>query len=196
MATGTVPLTIGGSYQGYASVVTVPSSLMFGALSTPGSINSLIQQYLGRLTDGITNDTVNFQDYDLGNGQDYIQPAAASVLGANSYELISNTDSTGGTTATSGGSYSGITVTTGNTDLLVQVPGDITLTGASSTKHVVFGAKSNVDYSVTDPTAGTMSMAGGANSVTLYNTSTVGHHQSVRRGHRLRHDVRRRHRQG
>ena len=169
MAGGTVPLTIGGSFNGQQSVVTVPSSLMFGALSTPGSINSLIQQYLGNLTNSIRGGEINFQNYDLANNENYLTDA--TVGGANTIVLFSDTDSTGGTLAGSG-SWPDETVGAAVTDLAVQVPGNVTLTGGQGLKHVVFGASSNVNYSVTDPTAGSMSLAGGANSISFYSTDT------------------------
>lgn len=166
----TVSLTIGGAFNGLTGVVTVPSSLLFGATSVASSLNSQIQSYLGGISGLLTTGGINFQNNDLATSVSGTQ--AATVSGAGSFEEFTNVSPTsvGGTTAGSG-SYSA-SITAGVTDLVVQTPGNVTLTGgAPDASTIVFGANSNVNYSVTNPVAGTIYLAGGANSVTLFSTT-------------------------
>lgn len=161
---GTVPLTIGGGYNGVSGTVTIPSSLLFGSPTAPGSINNLIQSYLGTVSNAATAGHT-FINSDLAAGSTY------SVAGSGlTYENFTNLDSVGTSTAGSG-SYAA-TVGAGVTDVTVQVPGSVSLTGVSSTTTLTFGANSNVNYSVVDPDAGTVYLAGGANSVTFNALST------------------------
>ncbi len=156
--------TIAGN--GYPGLVTIHSSLSFGALSTPGSVNSLIQSYLNDIGAALGSGTDSFENYNPQINQTHVVPGTGSGF----VEQISNLDSAGGSTSGSG-SYPALTVQGGVSDLLLQAPGNMTVTGASSTTNVVIDALTNADYSVTDAAAGTMYLAGGANSVTLYNTS-------------------------
>ncbi len=158
----TVALTIGGAFNGVTGVVSVPSSLLFGSLSDTTSLNSQIQAYLGGLTDGLTAGTLNFQNNDLAGGPGTISPGS----GSSSFEEFTNTNNAG-VTAAGSGSYAA-SVTAGVTDLVVQTPGNVTLAGVASTSTVVFGADSNVNYSVTTTVPGTMYLAGGANSISLF----------------------------
>jgi hypothetical protein len=161
---GTVPLTVGGGYNGVSGAVTIPSSLLFGT-TTGGSINDAIQTYLGTVSNAVTKGNT-FINSDLAGVSTYSVAGAGRIT----YETFTNMDSTGASAA-GAGSYDA-TVAAGVTDLTVQVPGDVTLTGVSSTSVATFGAQSNVNYSVTDPTAGTMLLAGGNDSITFYATST------------------------
>jgi hypothetical protein len=164
---GTVALTIGGAPSGHTGVVTVPSSLLFGQLSDSTSLNSLLHTYLDGLTSGFDAGTANFENNNLAAGG-VLDVVAATVPGGPSFEEFTNV-SLGGSVAGSG-SYTA-SVTAGITDLAVQVPGNVTLTGVGATTKAVFGASSNVDYSVTNAAAGSIYLAGGANSVTLFTTT-------------------------
>jgi hypothetical protein len=164
---GNVQLTIGGATGTNTGVISIPSALSFGALTTSGSLNELIQAYLGTLSQGFNSGEYDYESRD-GNGQNKVIPGTASTV-SGTFEQYVSVDSAGGA-ASGTGSYSS-TVTSGVTDLLVELPGSVTLAGSSSTTSVLFGQNSDVTYSVTDAAAGTMFLAGGADSVTLYNTS-------------------------
>lgn len=163
---GTVPLTIGGGSfnNGGIGTVTIPSSLLFGQSTASGSINGMLQSYLNGLETSFGG-TVTYQNTNLAGNDTFYAPATSP--GGGRYEQFTNMDSTGASTGT--GSYSA-TVAAGITDLAVQVPGNVTLAGVPTTTNLIFGADSNVDYTVTNPTAGTMYLAGGADSVTLYSS--------------------------
>lgn len=157
-------ITIAGT--GHPGLVTIHSSLSFGALSTPGSVNSMIQSYLNGLATGLNGGTYNFENYDAVNKQNYVVPGT----GAGYVEQITNIDSTGSSTSSVPGTYANLTVPGAVTDLLLQAPGNMTVAGDSNATNVVIDAFTNADYSVTDAAAGTMYLAGGSNSVTMYNT--------------------------
>jgi len=163
---GVASLTVGGAFNGHTGVVTIPSSLLFGQPSAAGSLNGVIQSYLMGITNGLAGGTYDFTNTDLASTPQGNFTSAASVSASGSFQEFTNTDSAGGTLAGSG-SYPGVVVAPGVTDLLVQTPGNVTLTGVASTTTATFGADSNVDYTVIDPDAGTIYLAGGADSVTL-----------------------------
>lgn len=165
---GTIPITCGGAFNGHTGVVTIPSSLLFGFASTAGSINSLLQTYLGDVSKGLVTGLDNFENNDLVGGPNFI--AAGTPGGGATFEEFTNTDSVGGTLA-GGGNYPNASVTAGVSDLVVQTPGNVTLAGVGTTTKAVFGANSNVNYSVTNPAAGEIDLLGGANSITLYSTT-------------------------
>lgn len=163
---GTVPLTIGGAWNGQTGVVSVPSALLFGAKTDTASLNGLLQSYLNGITTGILGSTVNFDNNDLASGTTATH--AASIGGAPTAELFSNIDSTGASAA--GSNYSA-SVLAGVTDIAVQAPGNVSLTGVGATTKALFGQNSNVNYSVTNAAAGSIYLLGGADSVTLFNTT-------------------------
>jgi hypothetical protein len=165
---GNASLTIGGAFNGATGTVTVPTSLLFGEPSIPGSLNAQIQAYLGGITSGVANGTYNFQNSDLAGNTGTI--VGATVSGpAGTFEEFTDVSPTG-VSATGSGNYTA-SITAGVTDLTVQTPGNVTLTGgAPDATTLLFGANSSVDYSVTNPVAGTMYLAGGNNSVTLFST--------------------------
>ena len=172
---GTV-LTIGGAFNGLTGVVSVPSSLLFGSLSDTTSLNSQIQAYLGGITNAIATGGITFQNNNLAGNTDATQ--AATVAGAGSFEEFTNVSPTG-VSAAGGGNYTA-SVTAGVTDLVVQTPGNVTLTGAPTTSTVVFGANSNVNYSVDATTLpGTMYLAGGANSISLFSSGSDLNAQTI-----------------
>ena len=158
-------ITIAGT--GHPGLVTIHSSLTFGALSTAGSVNSMIQTYLNGLATGLNGGTYNFENFDAVNNQTYVVPGT----GPGYVEQITNIDSTGSSTSTVPGTYTNLSIQGSVTDLLLQAAGKMTVAGNSSTTNVVIDAFTSADYSVTDAAAGTMYLAGGANSVTLYNTT-------------------------
>jgi hypothetical protein len=172
-------LTIGGAFNGATGIVSVPSSLLFGQASVGGTLNAQIQAYLGTITDGLANGTVDFQNSDLAAGTGGI--LAGSVGGGGSFEEFTNVtaDSTGASSAGSG-SYPGEVVTNGVTSLVVQTPGNVTLTGVATTTNAIFGADSNVNYTVSaDTTPGTIYLAGGANSISLLSAGTDVNQESI-----------------
>lgn len=164
---GNVQLTIGGATGTHTGVISIPSALSFGALTTSGSLNELIQAYLGTLSQGFTDGSYNYESRDGNSGNAVVAGTASTITGT--YEQYVGVDSTGGA-ATGTGSYAG-TVTGGATNVVVELPGTVSLVGSSSSTDLLFGQNSNVIYSVTDAAAGTMFLAGGADSVTFYNTT-------------------------
>jgi hypothetical protein len=165
---GTVPLTIGGAFNGHTGVVTVPSSLLFGALSTSGSVNSLLQAYLGGITNAVTVGGMAFENQDIAAG---LHTVVAGTLGGGQFEEFTNVNPAGGASAAGSVNYPGLSVTGGTTDLVVMAPGNETLTGVGSTTKAMFGAGSNVNYSVLSAAPGVIDLLGGANSVSLYDTT-------------------------
>ncbi|MDR3505353.1 MAG: hypothetical protein P4L52_03820 [Acidocella sp.] len=152
-------LTIGGAFNSQAGIVSVPSGFS-GDTSTSGSLNQLLQNYLVSLTTSIQGGTYGFENNDIAGGTNF-SSVPSSVSG--SFEEFTNTDSVGGVTGTSvNGAY---TVSTGVTDVLVQAPGDVTLTGNGTTKFALFGANSNVTYSQTTGGSASIVAAGGNNSI-------------------------------
>ncbi|HYP64193.1 MAG TPA: hypothetical protein VEQ16_09905, partial [Acidocella sp.] len=162
---GTGDVTFGGSGY-FPGMVTISASSLFGSLGS-SSVNDLIKTFLTNVTDGVTTSGINFANWDL--------PASAvlageSVTGSTTNRVDQYADMTtgGGTTS---GSAAPATVGSSSQDVLMQFSGNVTLAGNSGTQTLVIGDSTNADYTVTDAAAGTMFLAGGANSVTLYNTS-------------------------
>lgn len=175
---GTAILTVGGAFDGQTGVLSVPSAL-------PSSINSLLQTYLDGVTGSVTGGTASFVNYNAVTG------LALSVTGSGSnvFEEITNIDSTG---ASSSGAPAGVvSVASGVTDLLVQYPGSITVDGSASTSTAIFGAGSNVTYSLSGALSnGTGSIfAGGGNDLiadyganSSYNITSSGNDTVVANG--------------
>jgi hypothetical protein len=148
---GTAMLTVGGAFDGHTGVLSVPSSLS-------SSTNSILQTYLDGLSGSVTGGSATFENDDVAAG--VVDSVAGS--GTNFFEEITNTDSVG---ATTGGSAAGVvSVTAGVTNLVAQDPGSVTVAGVSSTLFALFGANSNVAYSV-DGGAGSIFAAGGNDSI-------------------------------
>ena len=160
-------LTIGGAFNGTTGIVSVPSAFV-GAVSTPGSINHLLQDYLNNITGGVTTGAVSFQNNDIMGGQNF----SVSGSGATGFEEFTNTDSVGATIpgSMSGGAY---TVSPNVNYLAVEAPGDFSLTGAASTAFALFGANSNVNYSVSNAGPSSIYAAGGIDTVTLRDDGSV-----------------------
>ncbi|MBB5373893.1 beta strand repeat-containing protein [Acidocella aromatica] len=152
-------LTIGGAFNSQAGIVSVPSSFL-GTTSTSGSLNELLQNYLVSLTTSIQGGAYGFENNDIAGGSDF-SSVPSSVAG--SFEEFTNTDSTGSVT---GGTVSGAyTVGSGITDVMVQAPGNVTLTGNGTTKFALFGADSNVTYNQSTGGSASIVAAGGNNSI-------------------------------
>ena len=160
-------LTIGGAFNGTTGIVSVPSAFV-GAVSTPGSINNLLQDYLNNLTGGVTTGAVSFENNDVMGGLNLTVPGTGST----GFEEFTNTDSVGAVTSgsISGGAY---TVSPNVNYLAVEAPGTFSLGGAASTSFALFGANSNVNYSVSNAGPSSIYAAGGTDTVTLRDDGSV-----------------------
>jgi hypothetical protein len=162
----TTNLTIAGGNSTQSGIVPVPSNL-------PTSFNTTLQSYLNTLSTSIAGGDITFINNNIAGTSVYSITGSSSVGGV---EELTNTDSTG---AVSPGSVSGAFTTNGGVStLIVQAPGDETVTGNGNTSVATFGVDSNVDYS--DENGGTSAApdsvfaAGGANQITLYSTTNTG----------------------
>ena len=160
----TTQLTVGGGFNGHTGLLTVPSSLLFGSATDSTSFNGILQTYLGTIYQGLVSGANDFQNNDLASPAGGIVVAGTPGGGAK-FEDFTNVSS-GSISAAAGGTYNA-SVTSGTTDVLVQIPGDVTLTGVGTTTKAVFGLGSNVNYSVVNPGAGVIDLLGGADSITL-----------------------------
>ncbi|MGO9817762.1 MAG: beta strand repeat-containing protein [Acidocella sp.] len=154
-------LTIGGGFNSQTGIVSVPSSFP-GSTSTSGSFNQILQNYFVSLSASLQGGTYAFENNDIVGGSDFFTvPASASGF----FEEFTNTDSNGSVT---GGSVSGAyTVATDVTDLVVQAPGNVTLTGNGTTRYALFGANSNVTYDQTTGGSAAIAAAGGKNAINV-----------------------------
>lgn len=156
---GSSILTVGGAFDGHSGVLSIPSSL-------PTAVNSLLQTYLDGVTGSITGGTASFMNYNAVTGTS----VSVGGSGTNFYEEITNIDSVG---ASTGGSVSSVVgVTAGVTDLVVQVPGYVSVSGVSTTDFALFGAASNVSYSVSGG-AGSIIAAGGDDSISIGGSGAI-----------------------
>lgn len=152
-------LTVNGANNGANGILSVPSSL-------PSDINSLLQGYLNGLSSSISAGTANWVNYNAvlgtpvnGGGESETPP---------NIEEITNVNDDGSTVS---GSASGIvSVYSGATDLIVQVPGAVSIQGTDSTSFALFGANSDVSYSISGG-AGSIYAAGGSNYIFVTNTA-------------------------
>src|SRR5271165_1635298 len=69
MAAGAT-LTIGGAFNSHSGIVSIPSSF-FGDSSTSGSLNQLLENYLGSLSNSIQGGTYSFENNDIAGGRDF-----------------------------------------------------------------------------------------------------------------------------
>jgi len=157
-------LTIGGGFNSQQGILPVPSNM-----ST--SLNTLLQQYLDGVSSSVVGGFLSFENYDVETGADF----KSTVTGAG-LEVFTNTDSVGSISSSSlSGSYS---VSAAATSVVVQAPGNTTLSGNGQTSTAIFGAASNVNY--TDTNGGTPSAAdsiyaaGGSDSITTFSTTNAG----------------------
>jgi len=158
-------LTIGGGFNGTSGVVSVPSSFA-GSSTVSGTINYLLQGYLDFIASGIGSAGGGFENNDITAGENYTVGSSTGV-----FEEFTNTDTLGTVT---GGSVSGAyTVNPNATYVAVQAPGTETLTGAPGTTFALFGANSNVTYSVSNGVHSSIFAAGGTDSIALLDDGTV-----------------------
>ncbi|MDE1906697.1 MAG: hypothetical protein KGH75_09655 [Rhodospirillales bacterium] len=151
---GTSYLTVsgGGTSNIHSGILSVPSSL-------GTTVNSLLQTYLDGVSASVNAGSAGFENYNAVNG------AIASIGGSgiNYLEEITNTDSVGNTV--SGAPFGGVvTVNPAATTLVVQAPGNLSISGSSVTGVALFGSGSNVAYSV-DGGSGSIFAAGGNDSI-------------------------------
>ena len=192
-------LTIGGAFNSHSGIVSIPSSF-FGDTSTSGSLNQLLENYLGSLSNSIQGGTYSFENNDIAGGSDFKKTERHSSgehqdndggrdhkkterhgsdehhdndggrdfkkierHASGFFEEFTNTDQNGKVTGSSvSGAYR---VSPGVTDLVVQAPGDVTLTGNGTTKFALFGADSNVTYNQTGGGSSSIFAAGGSDSI-------------------------------
>ena len=198
MAAGAT-LTIGGAFNSHSGIVSIPSSFP-GNVSTTGSLNNLLENYLVSLSDSIQGGTYSFENNDIAGGRGFnkterhasgedndhaggrdFKKTERHASGEDNdhaggrdftkierhasgfFEEFTNTDQNGKVTGSSvSGAYK---VSTGVTDLVVQAPGDVTLTGNGTTKFALFGADSNVTYNQTGGGSSSIFAAGGSDSI-------------------------------
>jgi hypothetical protein len=148
-------LTVIGGHSGatLTGLVSVPSLLT--------DYNSALQLALTAASDFVTLGGGNLVNVDVAGGTTFT--TSPSVPGTTLLE-ITNTDSLGAVTSGSiSGSY---TISESVSGLIVEAPGSETITGNASTSIALFGANSNVDYSVLLG-SGSIFAAGGADSVSI-----------------------------
>ncbi|MDE1895618.1 MAG: hypothetical protein KGH91_00945 [Rhodospirillales bacterium] len=161
---GTSYLTVSGSGTTniHSGVLSIPSSL-------GTTVNSLLQTYLDGVSTSVTAGIAGFENYNAVTGI----PVSVSGSGTNFLEEITNTDSVG---ASSGGSASGVvSVAAGVTDLVVQVPGIVSVDGVGSTTTAILGASSNVTYSIGGSVSngtGSIFAAGGKDLIADYGSNS------------------------
>jgi len=172
-------LTIGGAFNSHSGIVSVPSSFS-GNVSTAGSLNHLLENYLVSLNDSIQGGAYSFENNDIAGGRGFKKTERHASGEDNDhaggrdfkkierhasgfFEEFTNTNQNGKVTGSSvSGAYK---VSTGVTDLVVQAPGDVTLTGNGTTKFALFGADSNVTYNQTGGGSSSIFAAGGSDSI-------------------------------
>jgi hypothetical protein len=133
-------------------LVTVPSTL-------PSDINSALQMVLTTANSAITAGTLGLTNIDLATNTTFATTILGGVL------EYTNTDSLGAVGA--GGITTGaFTVGAGIDALVVQAPDDFSITGNGTTSIALFGANSNVAYSVLTG-SGSIFAAGGADSINI-----------------------------
>lgn len=153
----------GGASPAESGFVSVASAL-------PSDVSALLQKYLINAADSIFGGK---QSYIYNNVADGLVQTSVVAGSANNYELISNMNVVGNSVSGSG-SYN-VTVPSSVTQLAVQAPGNLTITGSSNTTFALFGATSNVDYNVAGGT-GSIFAAGGNDNISV---SGAGGQQSV-----------------
>ena len=150
-------VTVGGGFNGQSGVLSVPSNL-------PAAVNTLLQDYLNGISAAVTSGVSGFINDDVAANEIF------TIAGGTALETITDTDSTGASVAGSG--FYNVTVAANVANLVVEVPGDSTVTGNSSIVSAIFGSTSNVNYSVTDG-QGSIFAAGGDNSITASGDSNL-----------------------
>jgi hypothetical protein len=142
--------------------------------TTTSGVGAALQSYLNTISASIMGGEASVINDDVATGTTYYPYNGTTSV---TFEEFTNTDTTGSASSSVvSGSY---TVASGVTDLEVQAPGDETLVGTGSTTMAMFGASSNVNYTVTNPTAGYIYAGGGADSITLYSSGTTQNAESI-----------------
>lgn len=141
----------GGNTQ--TSYVSVQSSL-------PSDVNGLLQSYLTNITNNIWDGKQSYIYNNVANKE--VVSGVGTDSASGTFESITNVDSHGNSVAGSG-SYV-VSIPSAVTQLVVQAPGNETVTGSSATTFALFGAQSNVDYSVSGG-AGSIFAAGGQDNI-------------------------------
>jgi hypothetical protein len=166
-------LTINGGFNSQNGLVSVPSA--FGA-----NVNDLLQTYLTGLSGSIMGSggtgSVGFENYNVANGTDFTTGPATPGL-----EEITNIG-TDGVSTTGSGSYSGLVASDYAQSLVVQAPGDETITANAVTNFALFGANSNVDYVDSVGSASSIFAAGGTDSISILFSATASNDTIVASG--------------
>ncbi|MDE2238494.1 MAG: hypothetical protein KGJ73_01020 [Rhodospirillales bacterium] len=156
---GTSYLTVagGGSTNLHSGVLSVPSTL-------GTTVNSLLQTYLDGVSGSVAGGSAGFENLNaIGTG------GTVAGSGSTFLEEITNSDSTG---ASVGGTFSGVvSVNPAATTLVVQYPGNLSLSGSSGTNLALFGAASNVNYTVSGGSGASIVAAGGNDAFYISNAS-------------------------
>jgi hypothetical protein len=160
-------LTVNGGYNGTNGLLPVPTSFT-GALGD-SSIATALQNYLNVISTslqagGAPNNLIGFENDDIATGTVY----SVSGSGAGALVDITNTDTTGGT-ASSGNVN--VTVPGITTNLVVEDPARVSITGSSSTSLALFSGQSTVFYSVTGG-QGSIYAGGGRDQIFSYSAGT------------------------
>lgn len=145
----------GGASPAKGGFVSVASSL-------PTDVNSLLQAYLSNVADSIDGGK---ESYIYNNVADGTVQSSIISGSSNTYELISNLNDVGNSVKGSG-AYA-VTVPSSVTQLVVEASGTLTITGSAKTDFALFGATSNVDYTVSSPGAGSIVAAGGNDTINV-----------------------------
>ncbi|OYV41129.1 MAG: hypothetical protein B7Z81_01335, partial [Acidocella sp. 20-61-6] len=146
----TEQLTISGGTSS-TTLIPVPSN-------APSVVNTLIQSYLNALQSSVSGGSIGIQNYNINTGQNYTTSGSSS----GTFLEVTNTDSAGNVSnSATTGSFS---VPVNTVGLVVQAPGTFSVTGSASTTTAIFGANSNVNYSVNNG-QGTIVASGGANNI-------------------------------
>lgn len=147
-----------------------------GALSSNGfvpiptnfdpTISAMLEAYINSSSiGGAVGTTLGLNVEDIAANSN----SSVSGTGGSEIEEFSNTNASGVSVAgTTNGTY---TIDPNAVDVVDQAPGDQTFTGAGATDFAVFGASSNVTYSVTNG-QGSVFAAGGSDSINVYSTGS------------------------
>jgi hypothetical protein len=145
---------IGGQSSGVLTgLVSIPSAL-------PSDINTTLQTLLTAASGAVTAGALGLINVDQATNTTF----SSTVAGGNLLEYT-NTDSLGAV-GTGGITTGAFTVGSGIDALIVQAPGDFSITGNGTTSVALFGSASNVSYSVLTG-SGSIFAAGGSDSISI-----------------------------
>jgi hypothetical protein len=152
-------VTIGGGFNGQNGILNVPST------GLPPTVNQMLQDYLTGVSLAVTTGGAGFINDDVATND------LMTATGGAGLEVISDTD-VNGNVSPSAGPYN-IIASANATQLVVEAPGNGTITGSSNTTFVMLGASSNVDYIVQNASSGSIFAAGGSDTITLQQGNSV-----------------------